>query len=172
MEKNKSTQKVLELNGRKFILIGTAHVSKASISEVENAIEDQKPDSVAIELDENRLKNMEDKESWKKMDIIEILKKKQGFLLLANIVLSAYQKRMGEDAGIKPGDEMAAAIKKAKELGIPQIMVDRPVTMIQTEQSPKFRHTPCLGKKFFYGKMQVAFVAYCHCFFQRRSFGN
>ena len=129
MEKNKSTQKVLELNGRKFILIGTAHVSKASISEVENAIEDQKPDSVAIELDENRLKNMEDKESWKKMDIIEILKKKQGFLLLANIVLSAYQKRMGEDAGIKPGDEMAAAIKKAKELGIPQIMVDRPVTV-------------------------------------------
>ena len=112
MEKNKSTQKVLELNGRKFILIGTAHVSKASISEVENAIEDQKPDSVAIELDENRLKNMEDKESWKKMDIIEILKKKQGFLLLANIVLSAYQKRMGEDAGIKPGDEMAAAIKR------------------------------------------------------------
>ena len=45
MEKNKSTQKILELNGRKFILIGTAHVSKASISEVENAIEDQKPDS-------------------------------------------------------------------------------------------------------------------------------
>lgn len=129
MEKNKSTQKILELNGRKFILIGTAHVSKASISEVENAIEEQKPDSVAIELDEIRLKNMQDKESWKKMDIIEILRKKQGFLLLANIVLSAYQKRMGEDAGIKPGDEMAAAIKKAKELGIPEIMVDRPVAV-------------------------------------------
>lgn len=129
MEKNKSTQKILELNGRKFILIGTAHVSKASISEVESAIEEQKPDSVAIELDEIRLKNMQDKESWKKMDIIEILRKKQGFLLLANIVLSAYQKRMGEDAGIKPGDEMAAAIKKAKELGIPEIMVDRPVAV-------------------------------------------
>lgn len=129
MEKNKSTQKILELNGRKFILIGTAHVSKASISEVESAIEEQKPDSVAIELDEIRLKNMQDKESWKKMDIIEILRKKQGFLLLANIVLSAYQKRMGEDAGIKPGDEMAAAIKKANELGIPEIMVDRPVAV-------------------------------------------
>ena len=129
MEKNKSTQKILELNGRKFIFIGTAHVSKASISEVESAIEEQKPDSVAIELDEIRLKNMQDKESWKKMDIIEILRKKQGFLLLANIVLSAYQKRMGEDAGIKPGDEMAAAIKKAKELGISEIMVDRPVAV-------------------------------------------
>lgn len=129
MEKNKSTQKILELNGRKFIFIGTAHVSKASISEVESAIEEQKPDSVAIELDEIRLKNMQDKESWKKMDIIEILRKKQGFLLLANIVLSAYQKRMGEDAGIKPGDEMAAAIKKAKKLGIPEIMVDRPVAV-------------------------------------------
>ncbi|MGN0729332.1 TraB/GumN family protein [Treponema sp.] len=129
MEENKSTQKILEAAGRKFILIGTAHVSKYSIEEVENAIGEHKPDSVAIELDENRLKNIEDRNSWTKMDIVAILRKKQGFLLLANIVLSAYQKRMGGEAGVKPGDEMAAAIKKARELGIPQVMVDRPVTV-------------------------------------------
>lgn len=126
---SKSTQKILELNGRQIILVGTAHVSKASIEEVECAIEMQKPDTVAIELDENRLKNMENQDSWKKMDIVKVLKDGQGFLLLANIVLSSYQKRMGEGAGVKPGDEMAAAVRKAKEHGIPQVMVDRPIAV-------------------------------------------
>ena len=34
------TKQVLELNGRKIILIGTAHVSKESIEEVSNFIGD------------------------------------------------------------------------------------------------------------------------------------
>lgn len=96
------------------------------------------------------------------MDIIEILKKKQGFLLLANIVLSAYQKRMGEDAGIKPGDEMAAAIKKAKELGIPQIMVDRPVTVTLRRA----------WKKILLWENASCFRCLLPLLFQRRSFGN
>lgn len=126
---NKSTQKILELNGRQIVLVGTAHVSKASIEEVERAIDEQNPDTVAIELDENRLENIENQDSWKKMDIIKVLKNRQGFLLLANIVLSSYQKRMGDGAGVKPGDEMMAAIKKARARGIPQVMVDRPVSV-------------------------------------------
>jgi pheromone shutdown-related protein TraB len=125
----KSTQKILELNGKKIILVGTAHVSKASVAEVENAIEQNRPDCVAIELDENRLQNIRDKESWKKMDIVQVLKKKQGFLLLANIVLASYQKKMGENSGVHPGDEMLGAIKKSEELNIPQKMVDRPVAV-------------------------------------------
>lgn len=126
---NKSTQKILELNERQIVLVGTAHVSKASIEEVERAIDEQNPDTVAIELDENRLENIENQDSWKKMDIIKVLKNRQGFLLLANIVLSSYQKRMGDGAGVKSGDEMMAAIKKARARGIPQVMVDRPVSV-------------------------------------------
>ena len=48
------TQKKLELNGRTITLVGTAHVSKESIEEVENTIKEIKPDCVAIELDEKR----------------------------------------------------------------------------------------------------------------------
>ncbi len=120
-------QTLVELNDRKFILVGTAHVSKASIEEVKSVIETEKPDSVAIELDDDRLKNMEDPDSWKKMDVIKVLKNKQGFLMLANIVLAAYQKRMGAKSDIKPGDEMLEAVKKCRELEIPSVMVDRPV---------------------------------------------
>lgn len=119
----------LKISEREFILIGTAHVSQASIEEVEKSIEENKPDCVAIELDENRLKNMKDPDSWKKMDIIKVLKNKQGFLMLANIVLAGYQKRMGQSAGIKPGDEMAAGMNKAENMGIPQVMVDRPIAV-------------------------------------------
>ena len=111
---SKKTQKILELNGRKIVLVGTAHVSAESIEEVKSAIENEKPDNVAIELDENRLKNMEDPESWKKMDIIKVLRKKMGFLMMANLILASYQKRMGQQTSVKPGDEMMAAIQKCK----------------------------------------------------------
>ena len=125
----KQTQIKLELGGREIILVGTAHVSKESIEEVERAIEEQNPDTVAVELDELRLGKMENPDEWKDMDIIRILRKKQGFLLLANIILASYQKKMGVDTGVTPGQEMVAAINKAKSLGLPQVMVDRPISV-------------------------------------------
>lgn len=128
-KKDTATQKFLELNGRKITLVGTAHVSAESIKEVESVIEEDRPDVVAIELDDKRLANIEDPESWRKMDIVKVIKNHQGFLMMANIVLASYQKRMGESSGVKPGDEMLAAINKSKELGIPREMVDRPIAV-------------------------------------------
>ncbi len=126
---NPSTQKYLKFGDRQIILVGTAHVSQASIDEVQAVIEKERPDNVAIELDEKRLASMKDPESWRKMDIIKVLKKRQGFLMLANIVLASYQRKMGKKEGIQPGDEMMAAMKKAEELGIPQTMVDRQIAV-------------------------------------------
>ena len=121
------TQKILELNNRKITLIGTAHVSAESISEVENVISDVKPDCVAIELDEKRYESITNPDKYRELDIIKVLKRKEGFLLLANIVMASFQKRMGKNAGVKPGEEMVAAINKAKELNIPTALVDRPI---------------------------------------------
>ena len=124
-----ATQKHIFLNGRNIVLIGTAHVSESSVQEVNTAIENEKPDTVAIELDEKRYESLKDPDSWRKMDIIKVLREKKGFLMIANIILASYQKKMGMGTGVKPGDEMLAAIKKADELGIPCKMVDRPVTV-------------------------------------------
>lgn len=121
------TERKLELNGRTITLIGTAHISKESIDQVTAFIREQKPDCVAIELDEQRFKSLSDKDSWRKMDIIKVLKEKKGFLMLANLVLSGFQRRMGENIGVKPGDEMRAAYMTANELSIPIAMVDRPI---------------------------------------------
>ncbi|MBR1404946.1 MAG: TraB/GumN family protein [Treponema sp.] len=119
----------LNLNGKEILLLGTAHVSQASCDEVKAAIIEKKPDVVAIELDEQRFASLNDSESWKNLDIIKVLKEKKGFLLLANLVLASFQKRMGATVGVKPGDEMRAGIEVAKELSIPCEMVDRPIQM-------------------------------------------
>lgn len=121
------TQKVLELNGRKITLIGTAHVSKESIDEVTQTINTLNPDCVAIELDEKRADSIQNAERYSQLDIIKVLKRHEGFLLLANLILSSFQRRMGLNVGVKPGDEMLAAINTANEMNIPSVMVDRPI---------------------------------------------
>ncbi len=121
------TQKKLELNGRVITLIGTAHVSKESIEEVEQTIKEIKPDCVGIELDEKRAESIQNPEKYSQLDIVQVLKKNQGFLLLANLILSSFQRRMGLNVGVKPGDEMLAAMNVAKEMNIPSVMVDRPI---------------------------------------------
>ena len=123
------TEKRLMLQGREFILLGTAHISQESIVQVTTSIRAEQPDCVAIELDEQRYASMKNPEAWKNLDIVKVLKNGQGFVLMANLILSSLQKRMGADVGVKPGEEMKAAIAVAEELNIPAVMVDRPIQM-------------------------------------------
>ncbi len=132
MEQNDQTQPtaneiILHFGNREIRLLGTAHVSQESIQDVETIIENIKPDCVAIELDSGRYASMQDPEAWKKLDIVKVLKEGRGFMMIANLVLSSFQKRIGSDIGVKPGDEMRAAIQKSKELNIPTAMVDRSI---------------------------------------------
>ena len=120
-------QRVLSFNGRTITLIGTAHVSAESVAEVENTIRELKPDSVAIELDEKRADSIRNKDKYRELDIIKVLRRGEGFLLLANLVLASFQRRMGQNVGVNPGDEMLAAMRVADELNIPTVMADRAI---------------------------------------------
>jgi pheromone shutdown-related protein TraB len=115
------------LGERKFILIGTAHISQKSIDEVSRVIREEKPGLVCIELDQGRYNSMTEKESWEKLDLIKAFKEGKGFLLLANLVLAGFQRRMGRELGVKPGEEMKTAVETARELGIPYALCDREV---------------------------------------------
>jgi pheromone shutdown-related protein TraB len=117
----------LDLNGKRIILVGTAHVSTDSVEEVRAAIRDEKPDRVCVEIDAGRFATMTEDRSWEKLDIVKVLKEGKGFLLLANLVLSSFQRRMGKNLGIKPGDEMKAAVEEAQALGIAFSFCDREV---------------------------------------------
>lgn len=122
-----STKKVLELNGRKITLIGTAHVSPQSVEEVKNEIAATPPECVAVELDSARYESMTNPDKYRELDIIKVLKRGEALLILANLILGSFQKRMGQNVGVKPGDEMRAAIDIAQENRIPFELVDRPI---------------------------------------------
>jgi pheromone shutdown-related protein TraB len=117
----------LSLAGREIILIGTAHVSRESIAEVGRIIRDSKPDMVCVELDQARYNAISEKENWERLNVVKVFREGRGFLLIANLVLSGFQRRLGNELGVKPGEEMITAIETAKELGIPFAFCDREV---------------------------------------------
>lgn len=110
-----------------IILIGTAHVSRESIDEVNRIIREEKPELICVELDKGRYASMTQKESWENLNVIKAIREGKGFLLMANLVLAGFQRRMGAELGVKPGEEMKAALDTAKELDIPHALCDREV---------------------------------------------
>lgn len=115
------------LGDREIVLVGTAHVSRESVEEVARVIREEAPDRVCVEIDEGRFNSMRDSSSWEKLNVVKVIKEGKGFLLLANLVLSSFQRRLGQGLGVKPGDEMKRAVEVAEELGIPYSFCDREV---------------------------------------------
>ncbi|MFW5995267.1 MAG: TraB/GumN family protein, partial [Spirochaetia bacterium] len=76
----------LELGGRTILLLGTAHVSRRSVEQVQELVTDEAPDRVCVEIDEGRYASLSEENAWRKLNIYEVLKRKQGFLLLGNLV--------------------------------------------------------------------------------------
>ena len=79
MDKEQNVER-LNIGDKEVIIIGTAHVSRASAEQVSQVIEDEKPDAVCVELCHSRYQKIKDPESWKKMDLVKILK--EGKLIL------------------------------------------------------------------------------------------
>jgi pheromone shutdown-related protein TraB len=117
----------IQLEDKEVIVVGTAHVSKASVEETRQAIEEYRPDVIAIELCQNRYDVMRNPSTWSEMDIVKVIKEKKALLLFANLLMSSIQKRMGDKFGVRPGEEMRAAIEEADRLGIALAPVDRSV---------------------------------------------
>jgi pheromone shutdown-related protein TraB len=115
----------LSHDGREIVLLGTAHVSRESVDEVRATIAAEMPDRVCVELDEARHTSMTEGQSWQNLNVGKVLREGKGFLLLANLVLSSFQRRLGKELGVKPGEEMLAAILASRELGIPYSLCDR-----------------------------------------------
>ena len=112
---------------REIVLIGTAHVSKDSVEEVGEIIRSESPDRICVEIDQGRYNSMKSGNSWEHLDIFKIIKNGQGFLMLANLALSSFQKKIGEGLDVKPGDEMRKAVAVAEENNIPFSFSDRDI---------------------------------------------
>ncbi len=112
---------------REIILIGTAHISQESVDLVEQTIETERPDTVCIELCNSRFEAMKQKDKWMEMDIVKVIREKRAQLLLSQLLMAAFQKRLAQKFKINPGEEMRRAAQKAEEIGAGIVLADRDI---------------------------------------------
>ncbi len=115
------------LEGKEIVLVGTAHISQKSTDLVKETIKKEHPDSVGVELDNQRFMQLRSGKKWLEMDIARIVKEGKTYLFLINILLANMQRKLGKQLGIKPGMEMLEAIKISGENGIRVELLDRDV---------------------------------------------
>jgi len=106
-------------------IVGTAHVSKESVLEVKEAIEEFSPDVVAVELDAGRYAGL--KKQAQEASVESVLEAKTFTQLLVQWILAYLQRKIGLDVGVEPGAEMKAAIEEAESRGIRVGLIDRDI---------------------------------------------
>ena len=148
MPNNNNLTHRLDFDEKEFILVGTAHVSKKSAQLVRTVIEEENPDTVCVELCQSRYQAIQQKDRWQDTDIIKVVKEKNSFLLLSNLLLASFQKRIAKQFGIKPGQEMITAIETAETVGAQIHLADRDIRITLS------RTWRIMG---FWGKMKLMF---------------
>lgn len=138
--------RIVERDGVRYTLLGTAHVSLASVQAVERAIGSGRFDAVAVELDPQRLQALTNPDALAKLDLIEVIRKNRIALFAANLALAAYQRRLAEQLGIEPGAELKRAVTLAREFDLPVHLIDRDVGLTFRRASQR------LG---FFGKIKL-----------------
>jgi pheromone shutdown-related protein TraB len=126
MTENKDIHR-LAYEDKDITLIGTAHVSRESADLVGLVIEEEKPDTVCVELCQARYQSITQKKQWQNTDLIKVIKEKKASLLLLNLMLASYQRRIGRRLGIRPGEEFLRAIQAAETVGAVVHLADRDI---------------------------------------------
>ncbi len=138
-------------DGKVLYLIGTAHVSGDSVKFVEECINEFEPDTVAVELDKNRMEVLKNRRKYEETDIIDIFKKKKVLFFTVQLIMSGYQKKIAEKTGSAPGSEFKKAIELAEEKDLKLVNADRDisVTLKRTINAMTFKEKV----KFFTGML-------------------
>lgn len=117
----------VERDGVHYTLLGTAHVSRASVEAVQALLAEDRFDAVAVELCDARHRALTDPDALSRLDIFQVIRQGKIGLVTANLALSAYQRRLAEQLGIEPGAEMRAAIDSAAARALPLWCIDRDI---------------------------------------------
>ncbi len=117
----------LTCEDKEIVLIGTAHMSRESTDLVGRIIEEEKPDTVCIELCQARYESMTQKKRWQDTDLIKVIRTKKAFLLLSNLMLAYFQRKIGQQLGVRPGEEIMRAVEVAERLGARLYLADRDI---------------------------------------------
>jgi pheromone shutdown-related protein TraB len=131
----------VERNGVEYVVLGTAHVSRASVAAVQALVEREAFDAIAVELCESRAAGMRDPEALAKLDLFQVIRTGKAGMVFASLALSSFQRRIAEQYGIEPGAEMRAAMDGAAERDLPLWLVDREIgiTLNHAYRGVRFR---------------------------------
>ncbi len=127
IETIKDNVDLIQYDGRSIYIVGTAHVSEVSADLAEEVIREQCPDSVAVELCDARFTSLKNPDRWKEMDIVSVIRGGKSYVLLAQLMLAGFQKKLGDQLKIKPGAEMMRAIQVADDIGSKTVLADRDI---------------------------------------------
>lgn len=144
---------VLTVGDKTVILVGTAHVSQESVELVKLVIEQEHPDDVCVELDAKRFEAISHPNRWESLDLREIIRQQQLSTLMVNLVLAAFQKRLGDKLGVLPGTEMLEAIRMAEKHNVPVILGDRDVRVTMRRA---WRNTPFWRKSLLVSSLMLS----------------
>ena len=124
----------IALEGREIILIGTAHVSRESADLVERVIEEERPDTVCVELCRPRYEAIRQRDKWQETDIVKVIREKRTSILLSQLMMASLQRKIAQKFNIIPGEEMLRAIDRAEAVGAEIVLADREirVTLLRT----------------------------------------
>ena len=112
------------MNYKNLMIIGTSHIAKQSLEDVEKAIEGWKPDIVALELDNRRLYSMFRKPGKIRLYDIKRIGIK-GFIF--SLIGAWAEKKLGNMVGVAPGSEMKNAVRLARKNGIKVALIDQDI---------------------------------------------
>jgi len=119
----------LKHKGKEIYILGTAHVLEESKKEVLELMDKINPETVCVELCPSRYQSLKKKNRWKNLDIVKVIKEGKGFLLFTNMILFAFQKRIGLSLDFSPGQEMITAIKLAEKNKKNIVLADRDINI-------------------------------------------
>jgi pheromone shutdown-related protein TraB len=128
-EVKQNLHKIEFSEGKTLYLVGTAHVSSESVQLVEETIGEYSPDTIAVELDDNRLEVLKNRKRYEDTDIFEIFRKGKVLFFTAQLMLTSYQKKIAEKTGTAPGTEFKKAVELAESTGARLINADREISI-------------------------------------------
>lgn len=149
------SRSIININGKEIVLIGTAHVSKRSAEEVREVIEEVQPDTVCVELCQSRYESIVNRDKWKKMDIIKVIRDKKASLFFVSLLMASFQKRVAKQLGVEPGLEIVEGINAARDNNAQLVLADRDI------QTTFIRIWRNVG---FFGKMKLIFMLFLSIF--------
>jgi pheromone shutdown-related protein TraB len=78
-----------------------------------------------VELCQKRYENFKNRDQWKKTDVFTIIKEKKVLLLMTNLIMSSFYRKLGKELDVMPGAEMMEGAKEAEKRNINLVLADR-----------------------------------------------